>query len=151
MISVIQRVASAEVLTSQGSICRIGEGLLALVAVIRGDSKKDFEWTANKLATLRIFREKDRHFDLDVRQVQGEILLVSNFTVAGQTRQGRRPSFEAAAETAVARELFQHFVEEVRRVHPRVACGAFGEDMQVTLTNDGPVTFILDSKTSRSS
>jgi D-aminoacyl-tRNA deacylase len=149
MVSVIQRVTGAEVQVDQRTVSRIGPGLLALVAVVGDDSKKDLEWTANKMTGLRIFRDEDRHFELDVRQIQGEILLVSNFTVAAQTRQGRRPSFSAAAEPALARSLFQQLVAEVRRIHPRVGCGEFGEDMKVTLCNDGPVTLILESKTSR--
>jgi D-tyrosyl-tRNA(Tyr) deacylase len=102
-------------------------------------------WTANKLAGLRIFRNGDKYFDADVKQVGGAILLVSNFTVAANTREGRRPSFIAAAETERGRELFDQLAEAVRALDVAVETGRFGADMLVSLVNDGPVTVIVDS------
>ena len=125
---------------------RIGPGLLALVAVHRTDTPDDIAWTASKLATLRIFRNADRHFDLDVRQSGGSILLVSNFTVAAATRHGRRPSLDAAADPDTGRKLFDDLVTAVKSLDVPVATGQFGADMQISLTNDGPVTVIVDSR-----
>ncbi|HZN68966.1 MAG TPA: D-aminoacyl-tRNA deacylase, partial [Tepidisphaeraceae bacterium] len=95
MIAVVQRVMEASVVVAGETVGRIGNGLLVLAAVHETDTPSDVQWTAAKLASLRIFRNGDKHFDLDVRQAQGSILLVSNFTVAAATRQGRRPSFDA--------------------------------------------------------
>ena len=151
MIAVVQRVSEASVTVAGEVVGLIGPGLLALVAVHASDTEKDLIWTANKLASLRVFRSEDgdKHFDLDVRQVNGSILLVSNFTVAAQTRQGRRPSFDQAAPPERGRELFDAFVNAVRAQGVPVATGRFGADMKVSLINDGPATFLLDSTDSR--
>ena len=129
MIAVVQRVSEASVTVDGEVVGRIGPGLLVLAAVHRTDTDSDITWTANKLAGLRIFRNGDKYFDADVKQAGGSILLVSNFTVAANTREGRRPSFIAAAETET---------------------GRFGADMLVSLVNDGPVTVIVDSTEGRS-
>jgi D-tyrosyl-tRNA(Tyr) deacylase len=113
------------------------------------DSAADIEWMTGKLTSLRIFRNGEKHFDLDVRQAQGGILLVSNFTVAGATRKGRRPSLDAAAGPEVGRAIFDQLVRAVRTTRIPVATGEFGADMAVMLTNDGPVTFIVDSREAR--
>jgi D-aminoacyl-tRNA deacylase len=145
MIAVVQRVSHARVEVSGVVVGQIQAGLLALVAVDQADFEEDVNWVANKMATLRIFRNGDRHFDLDVRQISGSILVVSNFTVAGQTRQGRRPSFDGAAGPEKGKELFDRLVEAIRRLDIPVETGQFGADMKVTSTNDGPATFIVDS------
>ena len=118
-----------------------------MAAVVKGDIDKDLEWTAQKLAGLRIFRDVagQKHFDRDVREIGGSILLVSNFTVAAATRQGRRPSLDGAAEPAIAEAMFKKFVDAVQRQNVPVQTGQFGADMKVSLTNDGPATFIIDS------
>ena len=102
---------------------------------------------ARKIVGLRIFRNGDKHFDLDVQQAGGSVLLVSNFTVAAATRQGRRPSFDAAADPAAGRIGFDALVEGVHATGVNVAAGQFGADMKVELVNDGPVTVILDTDT----
>ena len=145
MIAVVQRVAEASVVVEGETVGRIGPGLLVLAAVHRADTAADVTWTANKLAGLRIFRNGDKYFDADVKQVGGSILLVSNFTVAANTREGRRPSFIAAAETERGRELFDQLVDAVRGLGVPVETGRFGADMLVSLVNDGPVTVIVDS------
>jgi D-tyrosyl-tRNA(Tyr) deacylase len=145
MLSVIQRVLSATVRVDGETVGEIGPGLLALVAVTQSDGPEQVAWMARKLTGLRIFRNGDKHFDLDIGQSGGGILLVSNFTVSAATRQGRRPSFDAAADPTTARRWFDALVEAVRATGVPLATGRFGADMKVELVNDGPATFILDS------
>jgi D-aminoacyl-tRNA deacylase len=149
MIAVVQRVSVASVTVEGRVVGRIDAGLLALVAVHKTDSAADVTWTAKKLSTLRIFRGAGKHFELDVTQVDGSILLVSNFTVAAQTRQGRRPSFDEAADPETGRRLFDDLVQTVRATGVPVQTGEFGADMLVSLANDGPVTVIVDSRAPR--
>ena len=106
-------------------------------------------FTAGKLVGLRIFRNGEKHFDQDVIQVGGSLLLVSNFTVAGNVRHGRRPSLDEAAAPDLARQLFDDLVAAVRALSVPVQTGQFAADMKVSLTNDGPVTFLLDSREAR--
>ncbi len=146
MISVVQRVTEASVVVDGRTVGQINLGLLALVAVHRTDADADVAWTANKLCTLRIFRGVDKHFDLDVKQAGGAVLLVSNFTVAARTRQGRRPSFDDAADPEAGRRMFHQLVEAVGALGVPVQTGEFGADMRVSLVNDGPVTVIADSR-----
>ena len=146
MITIVQRVSEARVTVAGEVVGQIGPGLLALAAVVRGDTEKDLEWTAAKLAVLRIFRSDGKHFDKDARETGGSILLVSNFTVAASCRQGRRPSLDRAAEPAVAEALFAKLVEATRGQGVPVETGRFAADMKVSLINDGPATFILDSQ-----
>jgi D-aminoacyl-tRNA deacylase len=149
MITIVQRVSEARVTVAGEIVGAIQSGILALAAVAKGDTDKDVAWTAAKLAGLRIFRSDDggKHFDRDVREIGGSILLVSNFTVAASTRQGRRPSLDGAAEPVVAQAMFARLVEATRAQGVAVATGKFAADMKVVLVNDGPATFILDSAT----
>ena len=149
MIAVLQRVTSAQVVVEGSVVGRIGRGLVGLVAVHATDAAEDVAWVAGKIARLRLFRQGDKHFDVDVTQAGGSVLLVSNFTVAAQTRQGRRPSFDAAATPAKGREMFDNLVEAVRGQGVVVETGEFGADMAVTLVNEGPATFIVDSTEGR--
>jgi D-tyrosyl-tRNA(Tyr) deacylase len=146
MISVIQRVLKASVIVDSQPVGTINHGMLVLAAVEKDDTLADVEWTANKLVALRIFPNGDKSFDLDVKQSGGSILLVSNFTVAAETRKGRRPSLDNAASPDKGRELFDQLVAAVQSLGVPVATGQFGADMQVSLTNDGPVTFLLQSR-----
>ena len=145
MIAVVQRVTEAGVTVGDEVVGRIGAGLLVLAAVHATDTVAEVDWTANKLVGLRIFRNGEKHFDLDVRQAGGSVLLVSNFTVAAQTRQGRHPSFDAAADPAKGRQLFDALVDAVRAAGVTVETGRFGADMRVSLVNDGPVTVLVES------
>jgi D-tyrosyl-tRNA(Tyr) deacylase len=145
LIAVVQRVSEASVTVGQEAAGRIGPGLLALVAVCNDDAPADVEWMARKLVGIRLFPAGDKHFDLDVREAGGSILLVSNFTVAASTRQGRRPSFDAAADAQTGGELFAALVEAVRATGVPTETGRFHADMRVSLVNDGPVTVIVDS------
>ena len=146
MIAVLQRVTEAQVVVDGHVVGRIGGGLVALAAVHAADTEADVAWTAAKLVALRIFRSGDKHFDVDVRQAGGSVLLVSNFTVAAQTRHGRRPSFDDAAPPDKGRELFDALVSAVRAQGVAVEAGVFGADMAVSLVNDGPVTVLIDSR-----
>jgi len=142
---------NATVAVSGKLVGQIGPGLAVLAAVHRDDTAADIQWTAQKLVTLRIFRSAggEKHFDLDVKQSGGSILLVSNFTVAGATRYGRRPSLDAAASPEDGRRLFDELVKAVTATGIPVATGEFGADMLVNIANDGPVTFLLDSREAR--
>ena len=146
MIAVVQRVTEARVVVGGATVGEIGPGLLALVAVQVDDTVEDVKWMAGKLTTLRIFRNGEKHFDVDVQQSGSSMLLVSNFTVAGKTKQGRRPSFDAAAKPDVGRKLFDELVSAVKSLGIMTATGEFGADMTVSLVNDGPSTFIVNSK-----
>ena len=148
MIAVVQRVTEARVTVSGAVVGEIGNGLLALVAVVRGDEPKDVAWMTAKLTSLRIFPDPtgEKHFDLSVSDVGGGILLVSNFTVAADTKRGRRPSFDGAAVPEAGRMLLDQLIESLRATGVPVATGEFGGDMRVSLVNDGPATFIVNSR-----
>jgi len=145
MIAIVQRVTEASVSVDGDVVGRIGRGTVALVAVTKTDTNVEADWMAAKLVALRIFRANEKHFEADVTQVGGSILLISNFTVSAKTKKGRRPSLDAAAEPAKAQALFDYLVGAVRKLNVSVATGRFGADMRVSLTNEGPATFILDS------
>lgn len=146
MISIVQRVLEGSVAVDGREVSRIGGGLVVLLSVVREDDADDAAWMAGKLAAMRVFRNEARHFDIDVRQAGGSLLLVSNFTVAAATAQGRRPSFDAAAPAEQAEKLVQATMEALRTLDVHVLGGVFGADMKVALVNDGPATFILNSR-----
>lgn len=148
MIAVIQRVLAGSVKVEGRQISQIEHGLVALVSVVRDDTEVDARWIARKIAQLRIFRDHSgqKHFDLDVQQVGGSVLLVSQFTLAGQTSTGRRPGFDRAAAPQQAQPLLELTVRAIREAGIQVQTGQFQADMQVALINDGPATFILDSR-----
>lgn len=143
MISVIQRVSQAEVTVAGVSVGKIGRGILALVAVERGDTEAQAVRLAERILGYRIFPDAEDRMNLSVADIGGELLLVSQFTLAADTRKGTRPSFTPAAAPEEGRRLFDYFVGQVRARHPRVGTGQFGADMRVALVNDGPVTFTL--------
>lgn len=145
MICVIQRVTEASVTVDNQVVGKIGQGLLVLAAVERGDTAAEAEWTAAKIVSLRIFRCCEKHFDVDVKQVGGSILLISNFTVAAATRKGRRPSFDPAADPADAEPIFNELVRATKALGIPVETGRFGASMQVSLVNDGPSTFLVQT------
>ncbi len=145
MISVIQRVTCAEVTVKGESVGKIGRGILALVAVERGDTEAQAERLAERILGYRIFPDAEERMNLSVMDITGEVLLVSQFTLAADTRKGARPSFTPAAAPAEGERLFEYFVEKMREKNPRTATGRFGANMQVCLINDGPVTFTLRS------
>ncbi len=146
MRSVVQRAAEANVRVGSEQIARIGHGLVVLVGVGAEDVEKDATYMAGKIAGLRIFDDHQGKMNLSVTDVGGSILLVSQFTLYGNCRKGRRPSFTAAAEPAKAEGLYLKLAENLRRLGLPVQTGRFGAVMQVCLVNDGPVTLLLDSR-----
>ncbi len=143
MISVIQRVSSAEVVVEGSSVGKIEEGIMALVAVERGDGEKQLKRMVERLLNYRIFPDREDKMNLSLRDIKGGLLLVPQFTLAADTQKGTRPSFGPAAEPHLAEELFNQLLIEAKASHEKVESGAFGADMQVSLLNSGPVTFIL--------
>jgi D-tyrosyl-tRNA(Tyr) deacylase len=145
MIALIQRVTHAEVQVAGTSVGSIGPGLLALIGVAAGDDEVCADRLLDRLLGYRVFPDAEGRMNLDLVQRAGGLLLVPQFTLAADTSKGTRPGFSTAAEPALARRLFDHLLARARERHSPVATGQFGADMQVTLTNDGPVTFILKS------
>ena len=147
MRQLIQRVKEASVTIEGKEEARIGKGFLVLLGVTHEDTEEDLEYLAQKLVKIRLFDDAEGVMNLDVQQVEGEILVVSQFTLLASTRKGNRPSYIAAAPEAVSRPMYERFVARVEELTGRkVATGEFGADMQVALVNDGPVTVWMDSK-----
>lgn len=140
----IQRVSRAQVRVSGRVVGEIGKGLLLFVGVAKGDSPAQASAAAAKLATLRVFGDDDGKMNRDVTEAGGSVLVVSQFTLAGSLRKGRRPSFEGAAAPEIARALVEILASELASRGVPVAHGEFGAHMEVDLLNDGPVTFLLD-------
>lgn len=141
----LQRVKSASVSVGGERISGIGPGLLLLVGVAKGDGEIEAVWLAEKVAGLRVFADDEGKMNLDVREAGGEVLAVSQFTLLADTRKGKRPSFIDAASPEEAEPLFDYFCEKLREAGVRsVETGSFGAMMDVALTNDGPVTIVLE-------
>lgn len=143
MIGLLQRVAAAHVEVGGDRVGEIGPGLLVLVGVERGDTEIQADRLLERLLGYRVFADPEGKMNLSVRDVSGGLLLVPQFTLAADTRKGMRPSFTPAASPAEGERLFAYLVEQARQQHTPVATGRFGAHMQVSLTNDGPVTFWL--------
>ena len=141
---VLQRVSSASVTVGGRPVGRIGAGVLLLVGFTPGDGEAEVEWMADKVAGLRIFPDDEGKMDRGLADVGGDALVVSQFTLYGDARKGRRPSFIAAAPPEVAEPLYERFADRLRAGGIAVATGEFGALMEVTLVNDGPVTLILE-------
>ncbi|OFW47940.1 MAG: D-tyrosyl-tRNA(Tyr) deacylase [Acidobacteria bacterium RIFCSPLOWO2_12_FULL_67_14b] len=146
MRAVVQRVTSAKVTVGDRTTGEIGQGLLVFVGVDRADGPPDVQYIASKVRDLRIFMDEDQKMNRSVLDIKGEILVVSQFTLSGDARNGRRPSFASAALPQIARALYEDVVRELQASGLRVATGEFQAMMQVALTNDGPVTILLDSR-----
>ena len=146
MRAVVQRVSRAEVSVGGSSLGRIGRGFAVLLGVARDDSAADVEFIADRILGLRVFADAAGKMNLALDAIDGELLVVSQFTLLADTSGGRRPSFIRAAAPEVARPLYEHFVSLVRARGVRVETGEFGAHMEVALVNDGPVTIILDSR-----
>jgi D-tyrosyl-tRNA(Tyr) deacylase len=144
---VIQRVLSADVVAEGVPTATIGRGLLVLLGIEEGDGEEDIYWLSRKIVQLRVFDDESGVMNLDVRQVGGEILLVSQFTLHASTRKGNRPSYARAAAPDRAVPLYERFVRSLSDALGKpVGTGVFGADMQVALVNEGPVTLIIDSR-----
>lgn len=146
MRSVLQRVKSASVTIDGEVVGKIGTGLLVLLGICDEDTDKDIVYLADKITGLRIFEDEDEKMNLSVEDIGGEILVVSQFTLYGDCRKGKRPSFTAAGKPDYANSMYEKFVEYLKNKGFLVKTGRFGADMQVELINDGPVTMLLDSK-----
>ena len=144
MRAVIQRVLQAEVEVDGRTVGKIDKGLLVYISIGKGDTPREAEFIAEKLVGLRIFADEGGRMNRSLLDVGGAILLVSNFTLHGNCRKGRRPGFDAAAEPALAQQLYEKTIEFIAQKKITVEKGTFGEHMHVSSINDGPVTFIID-------
>ena len=146
MRAVVQKVSSSKVTVDGEVIGQINQGLLVLLGVTHDDTSKDVDYMVDKVTNLRIFEDAEGKMNLSLKDVGGEVLAVSQFTLYGDARRGRRPSFSDAARPEVANPLYEEFVEKLRAQGITVGTGEFGAHMMVELTNDGPVTILLESK-----
>ena len=146
MRAVIQRVTKASVTVDQKIVGEISQGLLVLLGVEKEDDAKDLSYVSNKTLGLRIFEDDDGKMNRSVVDVGGDLLVVSQFTLLGNVRKGKRPSFVDAAEPGIANELYQQFVQQTRAAGVKTETGIFQADMAVALINDGPITILLDSR-----
>lgn len=144
MIGLLQRVTSASVTVEGQAVGTIGQGLLVLIGVQRGDSEREADRLLERLLTYRVFADSEGRMNRSVQDVHGGLLLVSQFTLAADTRKGTRPGFSPAADPELGRRLFAYMVFRARERHSTVETGVFGANMQVALVNDGPVTFWLE-------
>jgi D-aminoacyl-tRNA deacylase len=145
MKACIQRVSSAKVVVDGETVGEIGRGLLVLLGVAAGDGDDDLAWLVDKVIGLRVFEDADGKMNLALADASGELLVVSQFTLLGDCRKGRRPSFIAAAPPEQAERVYEQFVARARQQGVRVATGKFRAHMDVSLVNDGPVTLVIDS------
>jgi len=145
MRAVVQRVSRAQVAVGGEVVGEVGRGLLVLLGVTHTDNEADADYLAGKIAGLRVFEDENGKMNLDTAAVSGGILVVSQFTLYGDVRRGKRPSFDATAAPERARQLYEYFVERIRDVGLPCQTGRFQEMMQVELVNDGPITILLDS------
>jgi D-tyrosyl-tRNA(Tyr) deacylase len=144
MKAVIQRVTSASVVVEGETVGAIRQGLLVLLGVEKEDREAQADWLAEKIAGLRIFSDAEGKMNHSVQDVNGALLVVSQFTLAGNCAKGKRPSFDTAAPAEAGRRLYEYFVQSASQTGLSVETGIFQADMQVSLVNDGPVTFILE-------
>ncbi|HLK34174.1 MAG TPA: D-aminoacyl-tRNA deacylase [Terriglobales bacterium] len=146
MRAVVQRVSRAKVTVSGEVAGEIAGGLLVLLGVARGDSEADADYLADKIAGLRVFEDAEGKMNRSLGDIGGAVLAISQFTLYGDVRRGKRPSFDTAARPELARRLYEYFVNRIRATGLRCETGRFQEMMQVELVNDGPVTILLDSQ-----
>ena len=143
MIALIQRVSEASVSVKEKTVVSIGKGLLVLLGMEKNDSTQEADRIAEKLLRCRVFEDGNGRLNLDVSAINGEVLVVPNFTLAADTKKGNRPGFSTALEANKAEPLFDYLIQQLERNHPLIKQGVFGANMQVKLVNDGPVTISL--------
>lgn len=148
MICVLQRVKSSSVTIKNQKYCEIGRGLNVLLAIEEDDNEKDLLWMAQKLINIRIFSNQSGKFDLSVKDINGELLVISQFTLTGDCRKGRRPDFSKAMKIQDAKEFYNKFIDNLKKIYiaQKIKTGVFQEEMEVDIKNDGPVTVIIKSK-----
>jgi D-aminoacyl-tRNA deacylase len=147
MKAVLQRVSSASVMVDAQIISAINNGLLVLVGIEDADMNEDFEWLSNKIVNLRIFDDKNKVPNLSLKDIDGEILLVSQFTLQASTKKGNRPSYIKAAKPDTAIPIYENVIQQLTiDLGKKIGTGKFGADMKVSLVNDGPLTIIIDTK-----
>ena len=147
MKAVLQRVSKASVEVNNQCIAHITTGLLVLVGIEDGDNQEDINWLTSKIANLRIFSDANEVMNLSVKEIQGEIIVVSQFTLHASTKKGNRPSYIKASKPEIAIPLYEKFVSQMEvEINKKVQTGKFGADMKVALINDGPVTIVIDTK-----
>lgn len=147
MKAVIQRVLQSSVTIDQKIVAQIEQGLLVLVGIEDADTKEDIDWLTSKIANLRIFGDENQVMNLSVKDIKGEMLVVSQFTLHALTKKGNRPSYIKAARPEIAVPLYESFVQQMEiELGKKIQTGQFGADMKVALINDGPVTIIIDTK-----
>ncbi len=146
MRAVVQRVASSSVTVDENKLSNIKKGLLVLLGVTHEDTDKDVDYLLEKIVNLRIFEDENEKMNLSLKDINGELLVVSQFTLFGDCRKGRRPNFTEAAKPELANNLYEQFIEKAKNHGINVQTGQFGAHMMVELVNDGPVTLLIDSK-----
>jgi D-tyrosyl-tRNA(Tyr) deacylase len=146
MRAVVQRVSSSRVTVDDRVTGEINEGLLVLLGVTHEDTSKDVDYMIDKVLNLRIFEDENEKMNLSLKDIGGELLVVSQFTLYGDCRKGRRPGFSDAARPEVAIPLYEEFIEKASKQNIKVGTGKFGANMMVELTNEGPVTILIDSE-----
>lgn len=146
MRAVVQRVESSQVVVNQEVVGRINRGLTVLLGVEDGDTIEDARYMADKIVNLRIFEDNDDKMNLSLMDIKGELLAISQFTLLGDCRKGRRPNFMAAARPVSASELYKIFIDSCREMGVKVETGIFQAHMMVEINNDGPVTVLVDSR-----
>ncbi len=147
MKAVIQRVTKASVISDGVLTGQINKGMMILAGFVATDTEEDLKWTAGKISDMRIFDDKDSVMNLSIKDIDGEILLVSQFTLFASTKKGNRPSYSMAAPREISKPLYDEFTKILEeKAGRKIQTGIFGSDMQVSLVNSGPVTIIIDSK-----
>ncbi|MCT4320511.1 D-aminoacyl-tRNA deacylase [Elizabethkingia anophelis] len=144
---VIQRVSESEVVVENQSVGKIGKGFMLLIGIDENDEKQDADWLVQKILNLRVFGDEEGKMNLSIVDIKGDLLCISQFTLIADYKKGNRPSFIKAAKPDKAIPLFEYFKEEIAKSGLKTESGIFGADMKVSLTNDGPVTIVMDSKT----
>ena len=147
MKTVIQRVSSASVTIDSKVVADIQKGLLVLVGIEDADNQEDINWLTAKIANIRIFEDENQVMNLSVKDIEGDVIVVSQFTLHANTKKGNRPSYIKASKPDIAIPLYENFVQQLEKeLDKKVQIGVFGADMKVSLLNDGPVTIVIDSK-----
>lgn len=145
MRAIIQRVKHASVTIDDNITGKINDGFLVLLGITSTDTEKEVQWLAKKIVDLRVFNDSDDKMNLGLKEINGELLIISQFTLYGNCIKGRRPSFTEAAKPEMASILYENFIDACKKQEVHVETGVFGADMKVDLLNDGPVTLIIDT------